>query len=110
MTAKAPVPNYGKCRTCGLELLTKKTARAHMTDTANSIDGNRSHTVTVLNSPREDMVKTDILMRIDDAVADLVEELMGLVECGTYTDAEVESGLWGYPDFQDAWNDREGQS
>jgi len=110
MTATEPVPNYGKCKTCGLELLTKETARAHMSDTANSIDGTRSHTVNVLHPPREDTVKTDIRMRIDEAVAELVEELMGQVEDGTYTDAQVRSGLWGYPDFQDAWDDREDQS
>ena len=106
MTAEAPALNYGKCRTCGLELLTRDTASTHTSDTANSIDGCRSHTVNVQHPPREDTVKTDILIRIDYAVAELVEELMGLVEDGTYTDAEVRSGLWGYPDFQDAWNDR----
>ena len=70
-------------------------------------NGCRSHSVNVLNPPREDMVKTDIRVRIDDAVAEVVEELMGLVEDGTYTDDEVRSGLRGRPDFQDAWNDRE---
>ena len=106
----APESKYGKCKTCGTDMPTKADGDAHMSATSNTVGGSQSHTIFVLNPPREDMVRRDIHMLVSEAVDYLINDLIDKVEREEYTEADIRDGLSGYSDFQDAWDDRDGES
>jgi hypothetical protein len=102
--------NYGKCKDCGVDLPTKGDAREHMSATsAPAFDADwpsltaRSHTISVLTLPREDLVRRRIQGGIFAIAEEFAETMARQVEEGDYTKSEVKDALAEYPEFEEAW-------
>lgn len=99
---------YAACNDCGITLPTPEAAQAHAAETfkpAARTDGvlAESHGYRTLNPTPEERARWKVHGEVDDAIERCMERLDDLVRDGELTEAEVEDGLLGYPDFADAW-------
>lgn len=97
---------YGKCSTCEEEFETKDLAYDHMSNTTplnEDGEGKRSHSISVINAPREDRVKHEVSQIVDDSITDALNRLDGLVSTKELSFDEVRDALKSHWDFGDAW-------
>lgn len=98
--------NYGKCLSCGIRVETFEQGRQHQLETLEeSEEANRkSHSIQVLNAPRELRIKRKIMEMVDDALDNLNIDLEDLVNDGHLTEEEVTEALRGCDSPSDKWD------
>jgi hypothetical protein len=102
-------PGYGACGTCGIDLQTEVDANEHMSATfkdTKAQGGSSGHGVQVLNPTRERRISTEVGSAVADAIEGALDEMDRLVDSNQLTKEEITEALRGYPDFADAWEDR----
>ncbi|MGP7812386.1 hypothetical protein [Glutamicibacter soli] len=95
--------DYGRCRDCDLTLETREDAESHMHSSMqdDGRGGRASHSVSVLNPPRQARIDSEVRWAVSGALDDAVAQLERLLRDAS--EDEISSALSGYPDFRDAW-------
>ena len=98
--------NYGKCLSCGIDVETAEQGRQHQLETLNeSEEANRkSHSIRILNMPREARIKSKIMDMVGDALDNLNIDLEDLVNDGHLTEDEITEALRGCDSPSDSWD------
>lgn len=99
-----PDEPYASCTTCSGTFDTKDDSQAHMLSTAKD-SGGRSHRVRISNPSRPERIERRVGSLIDDAVVEIIDELINLERRGQITDEEIGAALKGYDLIADAWQD-----
>lgn len=105
-----PDADYGKCQTCGVSLPTQEDSNAHGLAVLKepTLDGEKAaHTISVLNPTRERRISSAIGNIISDALEEAMDEIDRLLDKDHVNHQEIETALQGYPDFAEAWEDRD---
>lgn len=98
--------DYGLCTECGAEMKTFEDARSHQFKTLNESEGvnRKSHSIRVLNAPREIRIKSKIMEMVGDALDNLNIDLEDLVNDGHLTEDEITEALRGCDSPSDSWD------
>lgn len=99
---------YGKCKTCSIDLTTRQEVDIHMNATLAeaTAKGERSgHTVRILNPSRESRIRSEVADLVEEAISEVMSKLEDLVYRNHITEAEAKEAISHEPDFAEAWED-----
>ena len=98
--------NYGKCLSCGIDIVAVEDSVGHMNETFSATKaGERGHTISVLNPTRLSRIQNGIDSVLDDAMTRAAEEVDRMIDNNDITEAEAQTAIANYSDFADFWEE-----
>lgn len=96
--------NYGKCLSCGIDIVTVEDSVEHMNSTMKD-SPTGSHSVSVINPTRLSRVQNGIDSVLDDALTRAAEEVDRMIDNNDITMEEADKAAANWPDFADFWDE-----
>lgn len=105
-----PDAAYGRCLDCDLVLLDEAAASQHSQDTLAPTGTARGltasgHLLRVTNPTRERRIASKVATIVDDAIVEVVNDLLALVGPNKASTEEITHAVRFYSDFAESWQE-----